>query len=141
MLKKVTLAAVAAATALTAIPAAADAQPNGRAYGYYNNSAHARGYDRNYDRGYYDNGYGRQSYGQRSYAQQGYDGGYYTDSRGYRQRCSGTTGTVIGGVAGALLGRTVTRDYRHSGTTGTILGGALGALTGRAVDKSSCRGR
>ena len=58
---------------------------------------------------------------------------------GYGRRCSGTTGTIVGGVAGALLGRTVTRDGYHSGTTGTILGGALGALAGRAIDRDSCR--
>ncbi|HEY0130908.1 MAG TPA: glycine zipper 2TM domain-containing protein [Allosphingosinicella sp.] len=48
---------------------------------------------------------------------------------------------MVGGVAGALLGREVTRDrYRgRSGTTGAILGGAIGALAGRAVQKSSCR--
>ena len=67
-------------------------------------------------------------------------------SRGYYgRRCSGTTGTVVGGVAGALLGNAIGRSgggyYRRggSGTTGAILGGALGALAGRAIDKDSCR--
>ncbi len=37
-------------------------------------------------------------------------------------------------------GRSYQRPYRRcSGTTGTIIGGALGALAGRAIDKSSCR--
>ncbi|MEA2999735.1 MAG: hypothetical protein QOH04_930 [Sphingomonadales bacterium] len=132
MIRKLSLAAVAAATAVMAIPTAVDAHPNGRAYGYYNNSAQAR---------YYNQGYGS-SYGNDYYANRGYNGGYYNDSYRYRsRRCSGTTGTIVGGVAGALLGRAATRDYRHSGTTGTILGGALGALAGNAVDKSSCRRR
>jgi hypothetical protein len=134
MIRKLSLAAVAAATAAMAIPTAADAHRNGRTYGYYDNGAQAR---------YYNQGYGS-SYGNNYYANRGYSGGYYNDNDSYRyrsRRCSGTTGTILGGVAGALLGRSATRDYRHSGTTGTILGGALGALAGNAIDKSSCRGR
>jgi hypothetical protein len=132
MIRKLSLAAIAGATAAMAIPTAAEARPNGRTYGYYNDGAQA---------GYYNQGYGS-SYGNDYYANRAYSGRYYNDSNRYRsRRCSGTTGTIVGGVAGALLGRAATRDYRHSGTTGTILGGALGALAGNAVDKSSCRGR
>jgi hypothetical protein len=132
MLRKLSFAAVAAATAAMAIPTAAEARPNERTYGYYNSGAQGR---------YYNQGYGSYD-GNDYYANRGYNGGYYNDSYRYRsRRCSGTTGTIVGGVAGALLGRAATRDYRHSGTTGTILGGALGALAGNAVDKSSCRGR
>jgi hypothetical protein len=72
--------------------------------------------------GYYDNSYQQQSY-------RGYN-------RGYR-RCSGTTGTVIGGAGGALLGREIAG--RGDRTTGTILGVAAGALLGRQVGKSTCR--
>jgi len=130
MFKKIAIFSVAAATALTALPAAADAQ----GYGYYSGynrgySNYNRGYDgyynQGYNRGYYNNGYAYRSRGNRYY--------------GYGRRCSGTTGTIIGGVAGALLGRGITRDGYHSGTTGTILGGAIGALAGRAIDKDSCR--
>lgn len=60
-----------------------------------------------------------------------YDGG---------RRCTGTTGTLLGAVAGGLLGRHV--GTRHgSRATGTILGGAAGALAGRAADKHLCRRR
>jgi hypothetical protein len=132
MFKKIAIASVAAATALTALPAAADAQ----GYGYSN--GYNRGYS-NYNRGY--DGYSNQGYSNRGYYNQGYA---YRNSRsnryyGYGRRCSGTTGTVVGGVAGALLGRSITRDGYHSGTTGTILGGALGALAGRAIGRDSCR--
>lgn len=139
MLKKFTLAAVAAVTAIAVVPGAAEARPHGNAYGYYNNSAHARDYDRY---GYGNNYYGNNGYNNGYYAD-GYSGDRYYSGRSYRgsYRCSGTTGTLVGGVAGALLGRSVTRNGYHSGTTGTILGGALGALAGRAVDKSSCRNR
>ncbi|HZG10073.1 MAG TPA: glycine zipper 2TM domain-containing protein [Allosphingosinicella sp.] len=149
MFKKATLAVAAAATALVALPAAA--QPRGNAYGYYNNSAHARGYDRYQDRRY-DNRYQDRRYDNRYQDRRGYEtyGNRYDDryaDRDYRddnRRCSGTTGTIVGGVAGALAGRAIDRSggsrysRRDSGTTGAIIGGALGALGGRAVDKSSC---
>ena len=56
-----------------------------------------------------------------------------------RSRCGkGTTGLIVGGAAGALLGREVERSGsrnryyggRSGGTTGAIIGGALGALVG-----------
>jgi hypothetical protein len=75
-----------------------------------------RAHSHNYDQGYY---------GQNSY-----------DGRSYR-RCSGTTGTILGAAAGALLGRAI--DNRGSRVTGTVAGGAAGALLGRSVGKSTCR--
>jgi hypothetical protein len=125
MFKNITLGAAAALTAVAAIPAAADAHPRGRANGYYNNSAHSSAY--------------RDGYYQRGYNDRYYDDRYYegrSTRDGYR-RCSGTTGTILGGVAGALLGRAI--DSRGSRVTGTIVGGAGGALLGREVGKSSCR--
>jgi hypothetical protein len=69
-----------------------------------------------------------------------YDQGYYGqnsyDERSYR-RCSGTTGTILGAAAGALLGRAV--DRNGSRVTGTVAGGAAGALLGREVAKGRCR--
>jgi len=44
-------------------------------------------------------------------------------------------GTIIGGVGGALLGRTI--DTRGDRTLGTLGGAAAGALAGRAIDKGS----
>ena len=136
MLKKVTFAA-AALTALAAFPAAAEAQ---RGYGYSDGySRQYRGDDyRRYQRGDRYGSYDR--YGSRGYDDRRYHDDDYRDGR----RCSGTTGTIVGGVAGALAGRAIDRNggrysRRDSGTTGAIIGGALGALAGRAVDKSSCR--
>ena len=122
MLKKVTLTVAAAVTALAAVPAAADARPRGKAHGYYNNSAHARAYA-NQNR-YYGDGYSGRSYG--------YD-------QAYRPRCrSGTTGAIVGGAAGALLGRHIAGGGDR--TLGTILGGAAGALGGRAITRDRhCR--
>jgi hypothetical protein len=100
MLKKFTLGALAAVTAASAFPAAAQAQ-------------------------YYRDGY----YQDRSYQGRSYH-------RPYR-RCSGTTGTIIGGAGGALLGRELAG--RGDRTMGTVLGAAAGALLGREVGKSTCR--
>jgi hypothetical protein len=64
---------------------------------------------------------------------QGRDGNYYCQKKG------GTTGLIIGGAVGALLGREV--DGGRDRTLGTILGGAAGALLGKEVAQggTSCR--
>ena len=111
MFKKITLGAAAALAAVSTLPAAAEA-------------------------------HGRNGYNDGRYAQSYSDGYYrdrsYRDSRSYSgRRCSGTTGTILGGAAGALAGRAI--DSRGSRTTGTIVGLAAGALLGRQVGKSTCR--
>lgn len=55
-----------------------------------------------------------------------------------RVRCrkpDGTTGLVVGGVAGALLGRTI--DTSGDRTLGTLGGAAVGALAGREIERST----
>ena len=96
-------------------------------------AAAQRGYYGGYDRGYEQRGYDRGYRDDRVYRG---DRGYYGD-RGYRggQRCnSGTTGTIVGAIAGGLLGRTV--DTRGDRTMGTLLGAGAGALAGRAVERA-----
>ena len=143
MLKKIIISTAVAASALTALPAAAEAQSR-------------YGYSSRYDNGYYNQGYGRGSYNQgQRYANQGYynqrgynqgyynqgynqrtyNGGYYNH---YRQRCSGSTGTIIGAIAGGLLGNQVA-GRRGDGTLGAIIGAGAGALAGRAIDRGNCR--
>jgi uncharacterized protein YcfJ len=59
-----------------------------------------------------------------------------------RYRCrksNGTTGLLIGGVGGALLGRTI--DGGRDKTLGTVLGAGAGALAGRAIDRNGSRPR
>lgn len=124
MLKKLSLVgatlAMGAATLIPATPAMAQRD------GYYRGYDNHRGYN-NY-RGYRGDRYGyRNSRGYR-----GYDG-YY------RCRRDGTAGTIIGAIAGGLLGNEVAG--RGSRTEGTIIGGAVGALAGRAIDKSDSRCR
>jgi uncharacterized protein YcfJ len=112
MFKKIALAATALAIGTTSIASApADAQ-------------RYRGYDRGYSRAY-DDGY---NHGPRSYRR---DRGY---SRRGGRGCDNTGGTLVGAIAGGLLGRTI--DSRGDRTLGTVLGGAAGALAGHAIDKS-----
>ena len=74
-------------------------------------------------------------------AAQGYNGKVWRDSQG-RLRCqrpNGTTGLIVGGAGGALLGRAI--DTRGERATGTILGAAAGALIGRQLERSRYRCR
>lgn len=59
------------------------------------------------------------------------------DGRAYCRKPDGTTGLVVGGVAGALVGRTV--DTRGDRTAGTVIGGVAGALAGREIERSGDR--
>lgn len=60
------------------------------------------------------------------------------DGRMHCRKTDGTVGTIVGGVAGALLGRSV--DTHGERTTGTVLGAAGGALAGHALDShKECR--
>ena len=97
-------------------------------------------YDDNYgysDRDYrYDRENARY---ERDYRESRYeDREYRRAERDYRNnsnRCGkGTGGTIIGAVAGGLLGNQVAR--RGNRTEGSIIGAAVGALAGRAIDKS-----
>lgn len=104
----------------------------------------ANQYDRwgRYDRGgRYDGYYG-----------QSYRGGYRderinrntrvwrgNDGRYYCRRGDGSTGLLIGGAVGGLLGNSVAG--RGDRTLGTILGLAGGALLGREIDRSNSRCR
>jgi hypothetical protein len=120
MFKTFTLAASALALGATAlVPAAAEAQRYGSRY--------ERGYD-GYQGGYRDGGY-RDDRGYRQY--RGKDRRYNARSR---RGCDNTGGTIIGALAGGLLGHTVAG--RGDRTLGAVLGAAGGGLAGNAIDKS-----
>ena len=121
-----TLLAIAAATmaATTAAPAAADPPPWAPAHG-------KRAKDAQYDR------YGR--YVQPRALRASDSVWRCDDGRYYCKRDNGTTGLIIGGAAGALLGREL--DGGRSRTVGTILGGAAGALIGKEIDSSGLKCR
>lgn len=61
------------------------------------------------------------------------------DGRYYCRRSDGTTGLIVGGVAGGVLGNVIAPG--GSKTLGTILGAAGGALIGNSVDKDSVKCR
>jgi Glycine zipper 2TM domain len=61
-----------------------------------------------------------------------------SDGRTYCRKSNGTVGLVVGGAAGALIGRGL--DGGQNRATGTILGAAGGALIGREIQrKRRCR--
>lgn len=96
-------------------------------------------YDRNSDYGYNNGGY---------YQRRGCDEPVYRNTRTWRgddgryycRRQDGTTGLLIGGAVGGLIGHEVA-GRRGDRTLGAILGAGVGALVGREVDKSSSRCR
>ena len=70
-----------------------------------------------------------------------YHGKTWRDSQG-RLRCrrsNGTVGIIVGGAAGALVGRAV--DGGRNRTVGTVVGAAAGALAGREIARSRRRCR
>ena len=93
-------------------------------------------------------------YRQQSYRPQAYYNGYPSnygepvynntrvwrgnDGRVYCRKSDGTTGLIIGGAAGALLGRELA-GRGGDRTRGAILGAAGGALLGKSIDsKTRC---
>jgi hypothetical protein len=78
------------------------------------------------DRGYYQQDRGYRGYQDRDYRDQ---------RRDYRsRRCNNDAGTIIGAIAGGLLGNGIAG--RGDRTLGTVLGAGAGALAGRAIDRS-----
>jgi hypothetical protein len=62
-----------------------------------------------------------------------------SDNRYYCRRDDGTTGLIIGGIGGGVLGNIIAPG--GSKTLGTIIGAGAGALIGRAIDDGNivCR--
>ncbi|MBV9931599.1 MAG: glycine zipper 2TM domain-containing protein [Alphaproteobacteria bacterium] len=135
-MKTLVLSAAALAALLPAAPAAADPPSWAPAYGRrahdaYNNGYYSNGYNQAYNNGYYNQGYNN------GYYAQGYDGPVWRGRNGryYCRRSNGTTGLLVGGAAGALIGRSI--DGGRDRTAGTLIGGVAGALLGREVQRSS----
>jgi hypothetical protein len=123
LFKKLALTALIGASAITALPAEADARDRHHRNSYHGHRDHDRYHDyRSDDRRDYRRDYRRSD---------------YRDRRYYCRRGSGTTGLIIGGAAGALLGREV--DRYGDRVPGTIIGGAAGALIGREIDRGGRR--
>lgn len=132
---KLAAAALALSGATATLPAsAAPAFDPSPAAGTAQTWQHSR--DRDYRRydgyGYRQSAYAEPVY-QRTPVWRGRDGRYYCRKK------DGTTGMIIGGAVGGLLGNEIAG--RGDRTVGTILGVAGGALLGRAVDRSNARCR
>jgi len=141
-MKKLILALGLASLAVPVGSAMADPPPWAPAHGRRDREEHRRDYDRR--------GYDRRDYDRRIYSR---DGNYLEprrlgrndrvwrgrDNRYYCRRDNGTTGLIVGGAAGALLGRSL--DGSGDRLLGTLLGGAGGALLGREIDRGGVRCR
>lgn len=131
-MRKVLVAVVLAAAGLSNTPALADPPPWAPAHGW---REHHRG-------GWEDDGEDRDD-GPRHYVERritlrdeiwrGRDGHYHC------HRSDGTTGLIVGGAVGALVGRSL--DDGRDRTAGTLIGMAGGALLGHALDRGDlhCR--
>lgn len=130
------MAASLPAAAATWHPASADQSMVYRDHDHRGDERWEQGNDRY--RG--DPRYNQGSYGQRAYAEPVYQSTPVwrgNDGRYYCKKKNGTTGLIIGGAAGALIGRSIAG--RGDNTLGTILGAAGGALLGREVARSGSR--
>ena len=122
----------------------------------YRDSVRDARQDRNRDwRQYRNYDYNRYENGQRTYYADRYyrDGSNYqtrrlgrndriyrgSDNRYYCRRSDGTTGLIIGGLAGGLLGNSLAGG--GSRTLGTLLGGGAGALLGQSIDRGQVQCR
>ena len=132
-LKTAALALVLPATLAVGLPAAAAVGSNhstvASAYDVGADTFQNRD-DRRYRDRYYGNGNGyAEPVYQDTRTWRGNDGRYYCRKK------NGTTGLLIGGAAGALLGREIAG--RGDNTLGMIIGGVGGALLGREVERKS----
>lgn len=113
MLKQISLVGAAFAMGATALIPATPAAAQ-RYHREYRGDRYHQAYRGRYD---YDR-YNRRYYGRRAY-----------------EKCNdGDGGTIIGAIAGGLLGHEIAGRGDH--TLGTVLGAGAGALAGRAIDRS-----
>ncbi|MFM5929654.1 MAG: glycine zipper 2TM domain-containing protein [Novosphingobium sp.] len=150
MFKNAALALVAPGLLATAIPAQADDHRYEDRGGWSQNDNwnHSdRGRHRGWrNEGRYDGNYGYGNGG--GYYGSRYDEPVYRNTRTWRgddgryycRRSDGTTGLLIGGAIGGVIGSQVAGRYGDK-TLGVILGAGIGALAGREIDRSGSRCR
>jgi hypothetical protein len=92
---------------------------------------------RPYNGGYYNN-VARYPVSSRNWVQ-GRDYWYGRDGRAYCRRSDGTTGTIVGAVAGGTLGNVIAGEGDKR--LGSVIGGTLGAILGREIARGNvtCR--
>lgn len=122
-IRNMILAATLMASATVALPSTAFAG-GGHGWHHGHGDRHGHRHWHRYERDHHDRYYSERRR-------------YYSDDRPRRCRSnSGTTGLILGGAAGALLGREV--DRYGDRTPGTIIGAGAGALLGREIDRNRC---
>ena len=122
IVSRITSAVLLAATTLSAVSVPAEA----RLRHHYRHHYFVRAYyPHHYRRHYY-----RRAYYPRYYRHHYYGRTYYRAR--YCRYSPGTTGLIVGGVGGAVLGQSLI----HHGLLGPALGAVGGALAGRAIDRS-----
>lgn len=100
--------------------------------GAYNDNGR---YDRGGNSGWYaddhyrDGDYRERRLGDNDEIYRGRDGRYYC------KRSDGTTGLIVGGLAGGVLGNVIAPG--GSKTLGSVIGAIGGAVAGRAIEKGS----
>jgi len=111
-------------------------------YGYYDNTYYSQygGYDYNRPdpryNGYYADRYYHADPRYRPYRLSSNDRIYRgSDGRYYCRRSDGTTGLIVGGIAGGILGNIIAPG--GSKTLGTILGAVAGGAAGSAIDANN----
>lgn len=130
------LAVCAATVALPTLPAAADPPPWAPAHGRRAHDAEAA-YNANYPAySQYDRNHRRYQERRLSRNDRVWRG---DDGRYYCRRNDGSTGLIIGGAVGALLGSQIAG--RGDSLLGALIGGAGGAVLGRSVDRGQVRCR
>jgi len=138
-MRKILSIAMIAAVILPALPVAADPPPWAPAHG-----RRAKDAEREYreeERDHYrdredrDRFYYREDHRHHERRLVRYDEVIYhgDDGRYYCHRSDGTTGLIVGAVAGGVIGNQLARG--KSAALGTVLGVAGGALIGQAIDK------
>ena len=83
--------------------------------------------------GGYQGGYDDGHYGGNAGWNDSRRGGQWNGDYGYCRRSSGGTGTVVGAVAGGVIGNQVAR--RGDRTVATVAGAVVGGLLGRSIDR------
>jgi hypothetical protein len=106
-----------------------------RNWNRYDYNSYESGYDTYYADRYYRDGryYQERRLSRNDRIYRGSDGRYYC------RRSDGTTGLIIGGAIGALIGNSI--DDGRSSLLGTIIGAGAGAALGREIDRGSVRCR
>lgn len=123
------IAALLLVSFVGALPA--DAQPYGRARGHYKKDERREARDAYWDASKHykhdERRYRARRLGREDRIYRG------SDNRYYCKRDDGTTGLIVGGVAGAVLGNLIAP--KGAKALGMIIGGGAGAILGKEVDE------